>query len=155
MCPPSGQGRALPHRGFSGRFGAVFEGRKEEQEKAALFRAQCPNQQNNQLFDNARLEYVLCGSGSDFGDISQVVPGIAFEVPTFVYGSPMHHWLAVAQGKESYAHKGMDLAAKLLAACTIDLITNPDLVSSVKAEFDTRMAGKTYHSLMNATYSQE
>lgn len=128
---------------------------QEEQEKAALFRAQCPNQQNNQLFDDARLEYVLCGSGSDFGDISQVVPGIAFEVPTFVYGSPMHHWLAVAQGKESYAHKGMDLAAKLLAACTIDLITNPDLVSSVKAEFDTRMAGKTYHSLMNATYSQE
>ena len=34
-CVPSfGAGRALPHRGFSGRFGAVFEGRKEEQEKA-------------------------------------------------------------------------------------------------------------------------
>ena len=124
---------------------------REELETGAAFQAKCPHPPYPKVFDDARLEYVLCGSGSDFGDISQVVPGIAFEVPTFVYGSPMHHWLAVAQGKESYAHKGMDLAAKLLAACTIDLLTREDLVQAVKEEFSTRMAGKEYRSLMDAT----
>ncbi len=41
--------------------------------------------------------------------------------PCFAVGTPLHTWQLVSQGRTSIAHKGMLLAAKTMAATTVNL----------------------------------
>ena len=59
---------------------------------------------------------------------------------TWVSGSPGHSWQNVAVGKSGIAHKGMLLAAKVLAASCADLMEQPQLLADAKAEFDIAAA---------------
>ena len=77
---------------------------------------------------------------TDVGDVSWLTPTAQFTAVTWVSGSPGHSWQNVATGKHSIAHKGMLLAAKILAATTADLMEQPDLLAEAKAEFATATA---------------
>ena len=77
---------------------------------------------------------------TDVGDVSWLAPTAQFTTVTWVSGSPGHSWQNVATGRSSIAHKGLLLAAKVLAATTADLMEQPDILAKAKAEFDEATA---------------
>ncbi len=89
------------------------------------------------------------GKGStDVGDVSWVVPTTGFSTACWVPGTPGHSWQAVACGGHPIARKGMNLAARVLAANAWDLFTQPDLVKAAKVEHAKRLDGGAYKTLM-------
>lgn len=91
------------------------------------------------------------GRGStDVGDVSWVVPTGGFNTACWVAGTPPHSWQAVAAGGTSIGKKGMQLAAKVLAASAWDLLTAPPLIDEANAELRERLGRRAYHSLMQA-----
>jgi aminobenzoyl-glutamate utilization protein B len=71
---------------------------------------------------------------TDVGDVSWLVPTVGFTTATWVPGTPAHSWQAVAAGGMSIGHKGMDLAARLLAKSAAQLMLQPDLIAKAKTE---------------------
>ena len=84
---------------------------------------------------------------TDVGDVSWVVPTAQFTAATWVPGTPAHTWQSTAASGMSIGQKGMLVAAKTLALSALDLLTNPKLVATARAEFDNSMSDKTYRSL--------
>ena len=79
------------------------------------------------------------GMGStDVGDVSWLVPTAGFTTATWVPGTPAHSWQAVAAGGTSVGHKGMLLAAKVLAQTAVTLFEEPQVIAQAKAELRQR-----------------
>lgn len=72
---------------------------------------------------------------TDVGDVSWLTPTAQFTAVTWVSGSPGHSWQNVATGKHSIAHKGLLLAAKVLAGTAADLMENPGILAQARQEF--------------------
>ncbi len=86
---------------------------------------------------------------TDVGDVSWIVPTVGFTTATWVPGTPAHSWQAVAAGGTSIGHKGMLLAAKLLAVTARDLIENPQVIDAARSELESRRgAGFEYEALL-------
>ncbi len=85
---------------------------------------------------------------TDVGDVSWVVPTAGFSAATWVPGTPGHSWQAVACGGTTIGQKGMMLAAKVLAANAMDIMTQPELITRAKAEHQRRLAGVVYRPLL-------
>ena len=83
-------------------------------------------------------EYRQKSGSTDVGDVSWNVPTAGFGTATWVPGTPGHSWQAVAAGGMSIGHKGMLLAAKVLAVTARELYTNPKIIEDAKAEFRRR-----------------
>jgi aminobenzoyl-glutamate utilization protein B len=89
------------------------------------------------------------GMGStDVGDVSWVVPTSGFNTACFVPGVPGHSWQAVASGRSQFGRKGMNLAAKVLAATAWDLYKDPQLLKAAKEEHQRRLGQEKYQTLM-------
>ncbi len=78
------------------------------------------------------------GGSTDVGDVSWVVPTAGLVTATWVPGTTAHTWQAVAAGGMSIGHKGMLLAAKVLAESAIDLIQDPETIHQAKSELSRR-----------------
>jgi aminobenzoyl-glutamate utilization protein B len=85
---------------------------------------------------------------SDVGDISWVVPTTGFSTACWVPGTPGHSWQACAAGGTSIGRKGMQLAARVLAASAWDLYHSPETLVAAKAELQRRLGSHKYESLM-------
>ena len=83
-------------------------------------------------------EYRHKTGSTDVGDVSWNVPTAGFGTATWVPGTPAHSWQAVAAGGMSIGHKGMMLAAKVLAETARDLYRDAELIAAAKAEFAER-----------------
>lgn len=78
----------------------------------------------------------LMSQGStDVGDVSWLTPTAQFNAVTWPSCAPGHSWQVVSVGKSSFAHKGMLLAAKVLACTVADLMEQPDLLAQARNEF--------------------
>lgn len=89
------------------------------------------------------------GKGStDVGDVSWATPTTGFSTACWVPGTPGHSWQAVAAGGTSIGRQGMQLAAKVLAASAWDLLKDPALIATAKAEHQERLAGREYQPLL-------
>ena len=90
------------------------------------------------------------GRGStDVGDVSWAVPTTGFSTSCWVPGTPGHSWQAVACGGTSIARKGMQLAARVLAATAWDLYSDPDLLAAARVEQRRRVGQDPYRTLMH------
>lgn len=89
---------------------------------------------NNFILPYAPSRHFSPGS-TDVGDVSWLTPTAQFTAATWVSGAPGHSWQNVAIGKHSIAHKGMLLAAKVLAGAAADLMETPALLQKARAEF--------------------
>ena len=86
----------------------------------------------------APFEFRQKTGSTDVGDVSWNVPTAGFGTATWVPGTSAHSWQAVAAGGMSIGHKGMMLAADVLAATARELYLNPRLVAEARTEFDER-----------------
>jgi aminobenzoyl-glutamate utilization protein B len=94
-------------------------------------------------------EIVHMGGSTDVGDVSWVVPTHGVTTATWVPGTPAHSWAAVAAGGMSIGHKGMHLAAEVLALTAQELFIDPDKREAIRAEFERRRgASYQYESLL-------
>ena len=75
---------------------------------------------------------------TDVGDVSWLVPTAGFTTATWVPGTPAHSWQAVAAGGTSVGHKGMLLAAKVLAQTSVTLFEEPQVIAQAEAELRQR-----------------
>ena len=85
--------------------------------------------------------YAYSPGSTDVGDVSWLTPTAQFNTATWPSGSPGHSWQNVSVGKSGIAHKGMLLAAKVLAASCADLMEKPELLAEAKAEFTVAANG--------------
>ena len=81
------------------------------------------------------------GGSTDVGDVSWTVPTVGLRAATFAPGTPSHSWQAVACGGTTLGLKGMNIAAKTMAATMIDLFTKPEVIVAAKAELTRRRGG--------------
>lgn len=85
------------------------------------------------------------GQGStDVGDVSWAVPTVQAWVTTCAIGTPFHSWQLTAQGKSPVAHKGMELAAKIMAATAQDLIADSAALTAAKEEHRLALKREPY-----------
>jgi aminobenzoyl-glutamate utilization protein B len=83
---------------------------------------------------------LMSPGSTDVGDVSWLTPTAQFTTATWVSGSPGHSWQNVATGRHSIAHKGVLLAAKVLAGAVADLLEQPQLLTQAREEFSITTA---------------
>jgi aminobenzoyl-glutamate utilization protein B len=83
---------------------------------------------------------------TDVGDVSWQAPTVEFSTATWILGTPAHSWQAVAQNGVGIGHSSLIFAAKVMAATTIDLLTNEDALHKAKEEHRRRTGNKQYKS---------
>jgi aminobenzoyl-glutamate utilization protein B len=88
------------------------------------------------------------GGSTDVGDVSWVAPVAGFSTACWVPGTPGHSWQAVACGGMTIGRKGMNLAARTLAANAWDLFANAELRARVRAEHANRLDGRKYAAML-------
>ena len=75
---------------------------------------------------------------TDVGDVSWQTPTAQVHTATFTSCAPGHSWQNVSLGKSKIGHKGMLLAAKVIAAAAVELFETPALITAAKEEFKSR-----------------
>ena len=91
-------------------------------------------------------------ASTDVGDVSWITPLAMFGVATWPLGVVPHTWQAVAASGANMGLCAMNYAAKVLATSLIDLYTNPEVLTQVKAEFSQAVGGKKYVSVFNEKF---
>ena len=85
---------------------------------------------------------------TDVGDVSWKVPTVGFGTATWVPGTAAHSWQAVAAGGMGIGHKGMLLAARLLAVTAADLYSDPALIKRARKELEERRGPEFEYSAL-------
>ncbi|MDL4914739.1 MAG: M20 family metallopeptidase [Enterobacterales bacterium endosymbiont of Blomia tropicalis] len=103
---------------------------------------------NDKLFMDEVAPYAvtreLMYGSTDVGDVSWVTPTAQCFAPCFTFGTPLHTWQLVAQGRTSIAHKGMFLASKVMAATALSLLEDQDALTRCRAEFQQIRQAQPY-----------
>src|SRR6185295_9913586 len=79
------------------------------------------------------------GGSTDVGDISWHVPTSGFGTACFAAGSPGHSWQNVAAIGSPIGHKGMLVAAKVMALSAVDLLQDPEIVKAARSDLQGRL----------------
>ena len=86
------------------------------------------------------------GGSTDVAEVSFITPTAGFSVATAPLGVPWHSWATSASHGTAAGRKGAAIAAKVLAATGIDILTNADLREEAKKEFLRKTGGRPYQS---------
>jgi aminobenzoyl-glutamate utilization protein B len=122
---------------------------EDEQKFALKLQAEMPNPEPLAEIAEVKNRSGSVGKGStDVGDVSWVVPTTGFTTACMVPGTPGHSWQAVACGGTTIARKGMNLAARVLAASAWDLYHSPEILAAAQNEHERRLGQEKYESLM-------
>ncbi|SDZ29880.1 aminobenzoyl-glutamate utilization protein B [Micromonospora pattaloongensis] len=96
---------------------------------------------------------VFMGGGStDVADISWQVPTISMGTAHQPAGTKNHSWHHTATAAAHSGHVATVIAAKYLAATTVDLLTQPTVVAEMKEEFHRRTSKIKWKSLLPDNY---
>jgi aminobenzoyl-glutamate utilization protein B len=109
----------------------------------AEFGLKSPKPLEETIDDLPAAPYQDAGS-TDVGDISWHVPTSGLSTVCFAAGSPGHSWQNVAAIGSPIGHKGMLVAAKVLALSAVDLLQDPHTLQEAKADFQERMKDRKY-----------
>ncbi len=123
---------------------------RPRQKEAALKALKAPKETYEQtlhqgVFPFSEDETIHAGS-TDVGDVSWVVPTGRIRVACGALGQPGHSWQFAACSGMSIGHKGMLMAAKVLAGAGLELATSPETVAKAKAEWAERTREQPYKS---------
>ena len=84
------------------------------------------------------------GGSTDVADVSWVVPTVSLWGANYAIGTPFHSWQMTAQGKSSFAIKGMTHAAMVMAATGSDLISNKTILDDAWSEHNKTIEKEGY-----------
>ncbi len=84
------------------------------------------------------------GGSTDVGDVSWHVPTSGIGTACFPAGAPGHSWQNTAAIGSPMGHKGMLVAAKVLALSAVDLLQDQKALDQAKEDFQKRMKGRKY-----------
>jgi aminobenzoyl-glutamate utilization protein B len=90
------------------------------------------------------------GGSTDVGDVTLIAPTASIRFPGQVPGAIGHHWSSVACNYGSTAWKGLNGGAKAIAASAIDLMTKPEELKKLQAEFEETSKKYPYKSFLPA-----
>jgi len=85
-------------------------------------------------------------ASSDLGEVSAAVPLAELNVVARPIGTAAHHWGQTACAAHPLGLKGMMVAAKVLGASMVDLLSDPKQVAAAKEEFQKTTKGKPYQT---------
>jgi aminobenzoyl-glutamate utilization protein B len=85
---------------------------------------------------------------TDVGDVSWHVPTSGLSTACFAAGSPGHSWQNVAAAGSPIAHKGLLVAAKVLALSTVQLLQEPRALEEARADFRERLKNRPYQTVI-------
>jgi aminobenzoyl-glutamate utilization protein B len=85
-------------------------------------------------------------ASSDIGEVSAAVPLAELNLATRPLGTAAHHWAQTACAAHPLGYKGMAIAAKVLAASTVDALGDPATIKAAREEFVVQTKGKPYVS---------
>lgn len=86
------------------------------------------------------------GGSTDVAEVSWIVPTAGFRVATAAEDVPWHSWATTACSGTQAGRKGAVVAAKVIAATGLDILTNAELVKEAKQSFLEATEGKPYQS---------
>lgn len=86
------------------------------------------------------------GGSTDVANVSWVCPTIDLDVANWPRDVPAHSWASTAASGSSGGQKAMLVAAKVLACAGVDVLTQPELVAAMRAEFESSTAERGYVS---------
>jgi aminobenzoyl-glutamate utilization protein B len=89
---------------------------------------------------------VLKGGSTDAAEVSHLAPTGALTVATAGLGLPWHSWATAASHGLPGASRGSVVAAKVLAATGVDLLTDPQLLAGAQDFFKNKADGRPYTS---------
>ena len=118
--------------------GLVSEGAKEDPAIAAYVDERSRHNQKalaDFLVPLHHSRRITAGS-TDVGDVSHSTPTVQIHTLTVPAGTPGHSWQQVAMGKTSIAKKGLLLAAKVMTGIVYDLLTQPETLAAIRAEYE-------------------
>lgn len=91
----------------------------------------------------------LGGGSDDIGDVSWNVPTVVLRFPSNIPGLPGHNWANAIAMATPIAHKGVVAGAKVNAMTILDLLTNPELITSAWDYFrNVQTKNETYKPLI-------
>jgi aminobenzoyl-glutamate utilization protein B len=99
---------------------------------------------NDTIEDVPDKPYPADGGSTDVGDVSWHVPTSGLGTACFPAGSPGHSWQNVASIGSPVGHKGLLVAAKVLALSAADLLQDARALQDAKADFQERMKKRKY-----------
>lgn len=92
----------------------------------------------------------VSGGSTDVAEVSRLAPTAGFRISTAAYGVPWHSWATTACHGAEAGKKAAVVAAKVIAATGVDLLTDPELLKEAQAFFEEAMEGKLYKSPLPA-----
>src|SRR5205823_9896218 len=98
---------------------------------------------NDTVEDLPKEPYSDSGS-TDVGDISWHVPTSGLTSACFAAGSPGHSWQNVAALGSPIGHKGLLVAAKVLACSAVDLLQDEKVLREAKEDLKKQLGGRKY-----------
>ena len=90
------------------------------------------------------INYASGYGSTDVGDVQHICPTTMLNTTSANLGSPGHSWQITACSGMSIGQKGMVYAAKIMAVAGLKILEDPSIAEKAKAEFDEKMAGKSY-----------
>ena len=88
----------------------------------------------------------VSGGSTDVAELSWMTPTASFSVATAAMDIPWHSWATTACHGTSAGRKGAVVAAKVLAATGLELLTDKKLLKAARAYFKEASGGKAYQS---------
>jgi aminobenzoyl-glutamate utilization protein B len=88
----------------------------------------------------------VSGGSTDVAELSWMTPTAGVGIATAAMGIPWHSWATTACHGTSAGRKGAVVAAKVLAATGLELLTDKELLKSAKAYFKEASGGRAYQS---------
>ena len=92
----------------------------------------------------------LKGGSTDAAEVSHLAPTGALIVATAGIDLPWHSWATAASHGVPGAARGSVVAAKVLAATGVDILTDPRLLARAQEFFRTKAGGRPYKSPLPA-----
>ncbi len=86
------------------------------------------------------------GGSTDVAEVSWIVPTLYLSATCAPYGIPWHSWAVVASSRHAIGHKGLLLAAKVMATTGIDFLLDEEVLTEMKKEFKEKLKGYKYKS---------
>jgi aminobenzoyl-glutamate utilization protein B len=101
---------------------------------------------DTRIYDPYGAERKGGGGSTDVAEVSWITPTVEFNTAQFIVASPGHSWQNTAVSGTSIGHKSSLFAAKVMATTVVDLLTQPEALAQVKADWQARMTDLTYVS---------